>query len=212
MKELTFRIIYTSSKKEYLKTDKEIIRAISEGDPMNCVDQLYQTEYPKLKRYIIKNSGNEEDAKDLFQESIMTLFSHIKLKKFKEEYSIGGFLYIVGCNAWKKRCKKRKLEIISDDIPAENFSENLTYNHLFNQERQQAIKRIFSKLGDNCTKLLKAVIYDNKSHREIMSEFGYSSEATSRTSLFKCKKRLAKIAKENTSLESYLKEELKYEY
>ena len=187
------------------KFSKQIIRSIREGDTTNYLQKLYDNEFVKTKSFICSNSGTLEDAKDIFQESLMVLISHVKLGKFKEEYEVGGFLYIVSKNAWKKKAGREKH---TEEITDKNTYSYSPYGSMFNDERKKIINDLLSELGENCKNILTSSMFYDMSMKEIAKKFGYSNEVSVKTRNYKCKKRLAKLIHQDPKLENYLKESL----
>lgn len=189
--------------------DQEILSAIAVGDPRGVMDNLYKQEYPKLERFILRNSGSHEDARDVFQECLMVLFSHVKLGKFDSRYEIGAFLYVVGCNRWRKKNKTRREFTGMDEghsMPA--LAENNTYEKVFGDDRRKIVRELFDRIGENCKKILQLSVFYNYSLKEICKELGYDSEDTVKTRRYKCKMKLMQIIKENPHYAAFLKETL----
>ncbi len=186
-------------------SDKEILEQIAKGDPMRSMDILYEREFPKIKSYIIKNSGSHEDARDIFQEAIMILFTHVKLGKFKEEYDIAGFLFIVGRNAWRKQAGK---SVIMSDIDGREDlykdSDSL-YHKIFDEEKKNIVAELLDSVGENCRKILELVLFEYKPLKEVAKLLGYASETTAKTRHYKCKQRLIKKVKDSPRLIELLK-------
>ncbi|MCG8698694.1 MAG: hypothetical protein MI922_11635, partial [Bacteroidales bacterium] len=109
-------------------TDKEIIECLKTGNNSKALEFLYLDIFPKVKSYVISNSGNEDDALDIFQDAIVTLCNQIKLKKFNPEYQVAGFVYSVCRNMWINRAKRnKKMVYTSEEIDVredEDFTEH----------------------------------------------------------------------------------------
>jgi RNA polymerase sigma factor (sigma-70 family) len=189
-------------------SDQKIIQEIKNGDPMGVMQHLYDHQYPKLKTYILRNSGSEEDAQDIFQETVMKLFSHIKLGKFKPEYEIGGFMYIVGANAWKRKNKGNIHHADIEKIDPGMYQENQTYDKLFDKDKKRIINEFFDKVGENCKALLKLVIFYKMSLKEVSEKLGYSSVDTAKTRHYKCKQKLIKIIKDQPEYGEFIRRTL----
>ena len=183
--------------------DKKIIELVKYGNPTKCLEVLYKSEYPKLKKYIIRNSGSDDDAKDIFQEVIMTFFTHVKLGKFKEENQIGGFMYIVGINLWKKKCGKA---VATEEIHADMISENHTYEYLFDKEKKELVTRVFQQLGEICHQLLTKVIFERTSMKEIAIQMDFPSVDATKVKHHRCKKKLIEIVAKNKSYQEQFRE------
>lgn len=135
----------------------------------------------------------------------MVFFSHVKLGKFKEEYDIGAFMFVVARNIWRK---KNKNKIQQTAFEPEHTDYNLSedpYEQIFSEEKKDLIKQLFFQLGENCKAILSAVIYDRLSMREIAAKYGYASEVTAKTRHYKCKQRLIKLVKANKHVENEIR-------
>ena len=56
--------------------DQEVIDRIVQGDE-RALDFLYTKNYRMMTKLIIKNSGTEEEAKDVFQEALIVFWQKI---------------------------------------------------------------------------------------------------------------------------------------
>ncbi|HRO71719.1 MAG TPA: sigma factor, partial [Chitinophagaceae bacterium] len=59
-----------------------LIPAIKANDEQ-VLRQLYTGAYPPVARYVQKNSGTEDDAKDIYQEAFLAAWRNIQLDKFQ---------------------------------------------------------------------------------------------------------------------------------
>jgi RNA polymerase sigma factor (sigma-70 family) len=189
--------------------DKEILSAIEKGDPERVMEILYKKEFPKLENYIRRNSGTSEDARDIFQEAVITLYTHVKLKKFNPQYQIAGFLYVVGCNRWKKRCRKNPDSVELDKTILPDAGEDSTYEQLFSDESKGIVNKLFEQVGENCRKILELSVFYDYSLREICNVLGYESEDTVKTRRYKCKQKMIALVNENPAYGAFIKENLR---
>ena len=63
-------------------TDKEILTNIACGNDKEVLTYLYKSVYPSVRTIILRNNGKEDDAKDIFQESVMVFYKYVKQEKF----------------------------------------------------------------------------------------------------------------------------------
>src|SRR6478609_5128149 len=104
--------------------DQEIIDAIRTGNNSFVLNHLYKIALPKIIRLVVQNNGDEEEAKDVFQDAVIALFNTVKLNKYDERKEIDGFLYFVARNLWINRIKKknRQQDIMDTEIREVNES------------------------------------------------------------------------------------------
>jgi RNA polymerase sigma factor (sigma-70 family) len=189
-------------------TDSEIIIAIKTSNNNAVLSHLYKSVLPKIKRFIIKNSGSEDDAKDIFQDAVIILFNQVKLNKFDETKEIGGFMYSVARNLWINKVKRQNKQIqITDteyELKADIGQDSL--NGMITNEKTLAIKDLMNQVGEECKQLLKYSIYDRLSMKEICEKMGYSSESVAKTYNYRCKQKLVNLVKNNKVIISLFKE------
>ena len=61
---------------------EEILQGIRQND-IKVLQYVYKTFYSYVKYFIISNSGNEDDAKDIYQEVFLRVFKGLKNFQFK---------------------------------------------------------------------------------------------------------------------------------
>lgn len=186
-------------------SDSEILDAVqdSAGKYQKVLEYLYHQVLPKVENYVLKNSGNKDDAFDAFQDAMLAFCKYVRLNKFNKDYSVSGFIYSVAKNIWINKARKNKklvLTEITEMSENEPDSQN-PLNYLITDERKKEIKKMFDMLGEKCRKLLRMSIYQEMSGKEICKKLGFASENGVKTQKYKCKKKLLQIMKQqNTSL------------
>ena len=180
-------------------TDKEIIRCLETGDNNSVLEHLYKEIYPRVKGYILINSGSEDDAFDIFQDAVIALCKQISLGRYDDKYELGGFLFSVSKNLWINKAKRERRQIrmpenmdISDNY---DFSDDIV-----TEEKASALKAITGKLGEKCYELLKYSVFYKASSEEIIEKMGFATANAVKTQKYKCKQKLFKILEENPEL------------
>ena len=171
---------------------------------MDSLEHLYQMEFPKIRNYVCRNSGNEEDAQDVFQETIMSFFSYVKQGKFNKEYDIGGFMFTVAMNNWKRKNRSQATFVELENHSHEESTPD-PYESMISEEKKANILKIFSELGENCKVILTDVIFYKLSMKEIADKHEYASATTAKTRHYKCKQRLLKLVDQKPGIIEYLK-------
>ncbi len=191
----------------------EAIKSPQKTELEKAIKYMYRAYYDMLKIYICQNSGNEEDAQDIFQEVLVAFIDVVQRDKFRGESSIKTFLFTVNRNIWlnelKKRGKAEKRNIIFEN---EKDSVLLDISHLITQnEIRRQILSIVGELGEICKKILLFVYYDNLSMKEILVNVNYETEQALRNKKSKCLKQLEQLLTANPQMAKTLKAALQYE-
>lgn len=174
-------------------SDKEAFIGIRNGDSL-VLSQLYKMHYPRIASMVKSNSGSEDDARDLFQDAIMVLYTKSKNPDFNLSSSIYTFLYSVSRNLWLKKLRKLKGQgiTIREDVELRDESIESEQEELLLEARRQLFRKKFRDLGDGCQDLLKLSMAGKKIP-EIVATLNLSSELYARQKKFKCKNQLTKL-------------------
>lgn len=180
-----------------LDKDVDILSAIRSGKDDKVLKFLYSDFYPSVRKYICSNSGNTDEAFDIFQESIIILFKQVKLDKFDDAYPVKSFLFTVSKNLWINRVKRMNRSIsLPDDMEFVETNKSVLHN-LIDEERNNLVHYLLNQLGENCKQILHYTVFENLSMKEICKKLGYSSENAVKTRNYKCKQRLLELIKSN---------------
>ena len=155
---------------------EEIIAGIRSRN--NCVLQyIYKEYYPTVHHFIISNSGSPDDAKDIFQDSIIVIYRKLKDEEhFFLNSSFKTFIYSIARHLWLKHLRNAKYEEkkISDqgrfiELKEEPFK-------IDNEDIRMALyQKYFRELPDDCQEILKLTVKDIP-QREIARILGFKSE------------------------------------
>lgn len=136
---------------------------------------------------------------DVAKEFVLTAVTEIWLKKtngeLKHEENLCGLLYIMARNHWlTKKKKDSKHQTFDEKISNTLFVEMPDEIDLFSKDaiRRKAIGEAFNNLGEKCKLLLKRFLIDKVKLVNLVSELGYASNDSIRTSAKQCREQLKK--------------------
>lgn len=169
-------------------TDHELLeKIVNEED--DAFVYLYKEVYPSVRWLIIRNGGSEDDARDLFQESVIILHGKLKEEGLILRCSVKTYLYSVCRHLWlKELTRKKKLSFteIGDEqyvILEENDCSDLE------KELMEFYLKQFNQLSKECKKILN-LHFRNVSIAEITKRLGYPSDNYTMNKKYRCKQRL----------------------
>ncbi|MGA3013097.1 MAG: sigma-70 family RNA polymerase sigma factor, partial [Bacteroidales bacterium] len=87
-------------------SDEKIISDIRENRE-GSISYLYKEFFALIRSIVIKNSGNNEDAEDVFQDGLIVLFQKIRLESFELNCSLKTFFFSVCRNIWLQRLDRK---------------------------------------------------------------------------------------------------------
>jgi RNA polymerase sigma factor (sigma-70 family) len=190
-------------------SDEQILKGIMRHDNL-ILQYIYKQYYYKINYFVKKNSGNEEDANDIFQEAIIIIYRKIKENDivFKTS-SFEGYLFSVCRFLWLKTLHKRRLEKekIYDTIPYQEdlYDENLVML-VEKNEKYGLYQKHFSTLSTDCQKLLQ-LFFEKVPLREIARIMGYKGEKYAKKRKYKCKEILVSRIKQDTEFKKIIEDD-----
>jgi RNA polymerase sigma factor (sigma-70 family) len=181
-------------------SDSEVVEAIRDKDMLEqAILQLYQ-EHAEITRSFIKGKGGtEQDADDIFQETVVSFIDCVQKGKFRQESGIRTFLISISKHLWYNEIRRRqragnreKLFESDRDQEEAGISEVIQ-----NRELKQQLNQLLNELGASCKKILEMFYYENLSMKEIVSHMHYENEQVVRNKKYKCLQELTDKMKEN---------------
>jgi RNA polymerase sigma factor (sigma-70 family) len=176
-----------------------VINSIKQNDS-SVLKQLYSINYPKIEQLILKNNGNKDDAKDIYQEAFLAVWKNIKQDKFKpqNESSINGYIYTIAKNKWMDvlRSQGYKKTIVASQLnyfEIKDEENNGIDDDILKDKRLQDVMLAFKHLGEACKSLLRKFYFEKKSMNLIAEELALDSAST-RNKKYRCMQKLREIA------------------
>ena len=176
---------------------EEIIEGIKARD--NCVLQyVYKQHYQSIHHFIISNSGSPEDAKDIFQESIIVIYRKVKEQQhFLLNSSFKTFIYSIARNLWLKHLRairyegqkikdqQQYIELKDEPFKVSNEDLKLSLYHKY-----------FRLLPEDCQNILKLTARDIP-QKEIAQAMNLKSENYVKKRKHNCKEKLIEMIKKD---------------
>ncbi len=168
-------------------SEKELLRLIKKGDA-EARHLMYKQYVRYLAAVCSRYISNDEDLKDVLQESFLRIFSSIGTFNYQGEGSLKAWMSRITLNEslkWLKQNKSLELVEISDkelDIPDDNpDTEGVPTDVIYQMIRS---------LPDGYRTVFNLFVIDGKSHREIAQMLGIK-ESSSASQLHHAKAMLA---------------------
>ncbi|MCB0651908.1 MAG: sigma-70 family RNA polymerase sigma factor [Saprospiraceae bacterium] len=161
--------------------DHQYIEALAKGD-RQVLEMIYQQHLAPVKNWVIKNNGTPADAKDIFQESILAIYTKAMDPDFNLTCPLGAFVFHICRNKWISQLRKNKrMEgVIKEE--QERYENNWDMAQLIVQVeeeeiRQSKLDKAFSQLSELCQKLLQ-LVSDGIAAEDISSQLEMAKVST----------------------------------
>ena len=177
-----------------------ILNALSNGDSKE-IESIYSENFDTVKRFVLQNKGNLEDAEDIFQKALLQIAVRYKKEKFNIKVSFGGFLFTVCKNLWRRELNRKKNRVTNNTLIELYSEEKDNALVIIEQKRQELFVEKLQEISDNCKNIL-TLFFSKTPYSEIVDKTEYSSESVVRQRVFKCKKKLTELVKNDVRFNS----------
>ena len=89
-----------------MNEENNIVTGIKKGDS-ETLHAIYKDHFGMIRNLVMKNSGSESDAEDVFQDALVVLFKKFNHSKFNLTVKFKTYFYSVCRNIWLTELKKR---------------------------------------------------------------------------------------------------------
>ena len=156
-----------------------------------ALEELYESAFPNVAKFVKSMGGTFDDAKDIFHDSLVVYFeiNHDQVYSSPKAYILGiaKHLYIRKYNGSKSTVSLTDMEmhiqIPEDYFPAVNTKRLL---------------RFLESAGKRCMDILRAFYYQKKQLTTLVRTMGFSNEHSASVQKYKCLEKVREIVKEKS--------------
>ena len=176
---------------------EQIIEGVRKRDN-NVLQFIYKSYYSTVLKLVLNNSGTEDDAKDIFQESLIVIFKNIREEPmFSMGCTFQTYLYSVARLLWLKQLRDFKNNGVTRLVENHShiaFEEPKPFTE--DDLNYSMYQRAFLELPPDCQKIIKMTV-DGLSQKEICKRMGLMSENYISKRKHYCKEFLIKKIRDN---------------
>jgi len=174
-------------------TDREVVLGILNNSE-EALNRLYTGYFPMVLQFILNNNGDEDDAKDVYQESIIVVYNKIQSGDFELTSKLKTYIYSISRRIWLKKLaqqskKTNNIAEFEDVIAVEEDLEQHEAKDLQFDKMDSALQQ----LGEPCKTIIQDFYINNLSMQDISEKFGYTNTDNAKTQKYKCLQRLKKL-------------------
>jgi len=154
---------------------------------------LYKMYFPLIASYIKQNSGNIQDAEDIFQESIVGLLDKVRQPNFVLTSSLKTYIFAVSKNIWLKKIRTDKRFFTENNFEAiENYQID---NEAELDNIEEKLLTWLEKITAKCQRILRAIFFLNEPMDSLMVKMGWKNKHTASNQKYKCIEQVRKESK-----------------
>jgi len=169
----------------------ELLLKIRSGNNREALKEMYKP-FPSVRHFIKQHGGNEDEARDVFQESLLIFYRNAQKPEFQLTSALGTYLFSICKYLWKDELKKKN-RIVS--FEGKDMADEVT-DHREEELKIQWLDTIINSLGGKCLEILQLFYYKKMSMEQIAAKLGYKNVDTVKTQKYKCIERAKVMAAE----------------
>ena len=139
--------------------DHKYITALREHDA-RLLEELYQRASPGIQRWVTANNGTVADARDLFQEALISLHRSAHKPDFELTCPIDALIFTICRNQWINQLRRKKTEATVRSVEARRYEDEASVESVYerleqDQLRKQRLDDTLAQLSATCQQLLR---------------------------------------------------------
>jgi len=122
------------------------------------IQSIYKKFVPKVKNYIRTNSGDDDQAQDVIQEVLITIYNQAKIKGLQLTCPFDAYFFLLCKRRWLNELKKtsnKEVTLNDENVSIDESVHEVAFQTEVFDEKQSLFDEMFQKLGDKCQEVLK---------------------------------------------------------
>ncbi|MGA0556763.1 RNA polymerase sigma factor [Larkinella sp. VNQ87] len=165
------------------------IKAALLTDRALTLERIYAETFPMVRHYVREHGGSDQDAKDVFQEAIITFYEQTVHENRVLTSSVRTYLMGICKNRWRQELTKRARK-----SPLTATEADTVWTEPEDDADRPPLKLMtfVEQLGETCKSILVSFYYFGQHLEQIATQHGYRNVRTATVQKFKCLERLRK--------------------
>src|SRR5450432_720638 len=166
-------------KAEESYSDEELVAAIKEDKNLNKpISFIYQNHSGKLSSFLINYGASEQQAQDVFQETVVAFIDIVKKDRYRPDAKISTFLTAIAKNIWFNEIKKNERSAFREKQfeKGRDQVEDDVSQQILEREMKQQMRSLLKQMDEPCQKILLLFYYEELSIKEIVHHLPYENE------------------------------------
>ncbi len=119
---------------------------------------IYKKFAPKVKNYIRTNSGDDDQAQDVIQEVLITIYNQAKTKGLQLSCPFDAYFFLLCKRRWLNELKKgsnKEVTLSDENVSIDESVHEMAHQTEIFDDKQLLFDEMFRKLGEKCQEVLK---------------------------------------------------------
>src|SRR5690606_35641441 len=175
-----------------MNRESRLIEQIQSGD-QKAIERIYIRFKADFLNFSARFSISEEDAVDIYQDSIVVLYENILSGKLTSlTSSVKTYLFAIGKY---KIYNSLKFKPIIEDIDDYEYTlkEEDNEEFLLQEQNIEKLRPAYRQLGSRCQMVIKLFYYENQTIEEIKERLDYTSKDVVKSQKSRCIKQIREL-------------------
>ena len=177
-----------------LFSDRQIIERIKTNDRL-VLGEIFNKYQRLIYSHVLRNGGDEKDAEDILQETIIVLWQKVNSGEFELTVKLSTYLFAIAKNKWMaqlRKMRRSRMETISESMDHGNPS---SLENILDHEKTQIIREALDQISPICKKLLLLFYFEGRSMTDIADILGLANPDVAKSKKYQCKNSLKEVLK-----------------
>jgi RNA polymerase sigma factor (sigma-70 family) len=124
----------------------------------SIIQSIYKKFVPKVKNYIRTNSGDDDQAQDIIQEVLITIYNQAKTSGLQLSCPFDAYFFLLCKRRWLNELKKasnKEVTLMDENVSIDESVQEMTFQTEVFDDKQSLFDEMFQKLGEKCQEVLK---------------------------------------------------------
>jgi RNA polymerase sigma factor (sigma-70 family) len=178
--------------------ERQILERIKAND-RSVLSDLYRKYQRLIFSHVIRNGGNEKDAEDILQETVITLWQKVTMSNFELNVKLSTYLLAIAKNKWLAELRKMKKNIIQNIEETVIDGNPTSLDILVDNEKIQIVRDALDVIAPICKKLLLLFYFEGRSMTDIAQILEFANADVAKAKKYQCKNSLEEVLKKRLS-------------
>lgn len=176
----------------------EILTVANHSSPVTVreklFEEIYEKAFPWVAAFVSHMNGSLQDAKDIFQDSLVIFYE--KSGEFEFKISTAPERYILGIakHLWIKKYKGDSKTV---SLTALESSISIPVD-FFPTPHSIRLLQFLETTGKKCLDILREFYFENRTMRDLAEKLGYRTEHSAAVQKYKCLEKVRETIKEKS--------------
>lgn len=154
---------------------------------------IYTLYYPLVRNFVLRNSGQETDAEDLFQDAMIVLVEKLRRQDFYLTASLKTYVMAIAKHLWFKKLRNFYRELPLEGAELEALCEGLDNQIEAEFTYTDRLKSYMAKISTHCNRLIHDWFFKGDDIEEIRQKYGYKNDHSAQNQKYKCIEQIKKV-------------------